>query len=547
MNAVGQSRWDTVVIGSGIGGLVAAVALARAGQRVLVLEQHYLPGGWTQSFSLEGHRFSPGVHYIGDLHRGGGVRQILEGLGLGADLAFRELNPDGFDHLLIAGERIDQPRGLLRWQDRLCTRFPDERAGIARYFAALQSVTAALSRLGELPSTTSLASVLAIALREPSLLRYGFRSAGSLLDACVRDPLLRAFLSAQAGNHGLALSDVSLPVHAAMSAHYWNGAFYPVGGARRLPMACIKALRRHGGDLMLRSRVSRILVERGRATGVELAGGERIAAGTVLANCDPAVTRTLLPGRPRRGRRMSYSVSLLSVFCAVDLDLRAMGCDSGNYWWYRNTDVDGLYRRMAHSLPGAEVDGFFLTVTTLKDPDHDRRGQHVLEIFTFVPWEPFAAWSGTRMEERPAEYERLKADLTDKLLAAAEEVIPGLRAHLTFRASGTPLTALHYCESHRGAIYGVAKTPFQVGPLSHPVRTSTAGLYQCGASTVSHGVGGAAISGVMAARDILGRTRMTDCLAPEDGSLRIVPHDADEKIERARARGSRRRADVIVE
>jgi phytoene dehydrogenase-like protein len=67
--------WDTIVIGSGPGGLTAAVALARAGQRVLVLEQHTLPGGWTHSFTLQGYRFSPGVHYPGNLQDGGWRRE----------------------------------------------------------------------------------------------------------------------------------------------------------------------------------------------------------------------------------------------------------------------------------------------------------------------------------------------------------------------------------------------------------------------------------------------------------------------------------------
>ena len=75
---------DTLVIGSGIGGLTTALCLAKSGQKVKVLEQHYVPGGWCHSFTLEGYRFSPGVHYIGELSKGGRLRNIFEGLGLGA-------------------------------------------------------------------------------------------------------------------------------------------------------------------------------------------------------------------------------------------------------------------------------------------------------------------------------------------------------------------------------------------------------------------------------------------------------------------------------
>jgi phytoene dehydrogenase-like protein len=211
------------------------------------------------------------------------------------------------------------------------------------------------------------------------------------------------------------------------------------------------------------------------------------------------------------------------------MDLKGLGYDSGNYWWYRGTDVDGLYARMGKRMPGPNVDGLFLTITTLKDPGHAPHGHHTLEMFTFVPYGPFERWASSMPEGRSQDYLALKRTLGDKILEAAENVIPRLRDHVKFLEVGTPLTNDFYCETYRGASYGTAKTPFQLGPFSFDQRGPVKNLHFCGASTLSHGVGGASLSGLFAAKNVLEREKADDLLGPSDGSLRIYPADRPEE------------------
>src|SRR4051812_20581441 len=119
--------FDTIIIGSGAGGLATAICLARAGQKVLVLEQHYVPGGWCHNFHLKGQRFCPGVHYVGLIDQGQSTSELYRGLGIANELVFFRMNKNAYEHCWIGDERIDMPAGINELHESLSLIFPKER------------------------------------------------------------------------------------------------------------------------------------------------------------------------------------------------------------------------------------------------------------------------------------------------------------------------------------------------------------------------------------------------------------------------------------
>jgi phytoene dehydrogenase-like protein len=523
---------DTIVIGSGSGGLTSALALARAGQKVMVLEQHYAPGGWCHNFTRGGFTFSPGVHYVGRLGPGGSTRQIYEGLGVANELIFFEQNPEHYEHCHIGGVKFDYHAHLPTMTTRLLQRFPHEQKGLGDYMDLLQNLIRQFPLIFEI---NSLKDVILMPYRTRHIGRYGLYSLKRILEDRIGDPVVRGILSIQCGDQGLPPGRTMMMLHAGLARHYEHSGFYPRGGGGAIAQALVKAIRRTGSAVKMGVGVDKILTEphgrRRRVVGVKLADGQELRARHVVSNADPHKTFYGMVGAEHlsgklknRLNKTRYSLSSLLLFLAVDMDVKAAGLDSGNIWYSSEPDFDKVYLKAQE--PGLyEKDAFealFISAPTLKDPTRYNGRGHTLEIVTLVGYEVFRQFADTASGARPRAYEILKQKIIKMFFNTLEKVIPGIKKHVVFCELGTPLTNSHYVDVTDGCAYGTEKNYSQIGPMAYRVRTEIEGLRLAGASTASHGVAGAAGSGLQAAASIVACS-WPELLQPEGQHLRTYP------------------------
>ncbi|MFL9844671.1 phytoene desaturase family protein [Flavobacterium rhizosphaerae] len=523
---------DAIIIGSGAGGLATAICLARAGQKVLVLEQHYVPGGWCHSFMLNGQRFSPGVHYIGLADDGQATSQLYKGLGIANELVFFRMNKHAFEHCCIGDKKIDLPAGFNAMGDALAKHFPQEKGKIKKY---LQLVDKVNTQLQYMPTIRGLRQTLTAPFKTAAFVHHAPYRLKKIIGRYIKDPLLKAVLNIQCGDHGLPPEKAHFVVHCAVMAHYAEGGFYPMGGGGGLVKAMTNVLKKHGGEVRVSTRVHKIIVQNNTAVGVEIEDGQKLYAKTIISNADPSITYFNLIGREHLGKKLlkkldstRYSVTSLILFLTLEMDVTAAGIDSGNFWIYRDEDVDNLFKELTHEdvTAGEEFPAIFMSCTTLKDPVSYNGKYHNLELVTYIDYDKLPEFKGEEDYHCDA-YKQFKQKVISKFMNTAERMIPGAKKATVQVELGTPKTNQFYINSTKGNVYGAEKTLFNMGPFSFKNKTEINNLYLCGASTLSHGVAGATYSGIETAAKLLG-CRKEDLLLPDESQqLRII--DAEDK------------------
>lgn len=490
-------RFDDLIIGSGMAGLTVASLLARSGRRVLVLEAHDTPGGYAHTFRMGDYRFCAQVHYIFGCGEGEPIHRLLRRLDLEREITFHRLDPEGYDQIVVAGERYRIPTGLSKYRDRLIDRHPKASRPLWRYFEILRGIREELSQL---PDRIGLRELLVAPLRFPKLLRYRSWTLQRLYDELQMPLRLQAVLAGQSGDYLLPPEQVSLLLHVALVANYDRGAYYPEGHFSSLVDGLVDRIARAPGcRLLLETPVTSIESDGKRALGVVTATGRRFAAERVISNADPIVTMGLLRGVSSRVVRKArvdydYSSSNFTLYLGIkNIDLREHGFGNHNVWHYPHDDLNAIYREQARHLDFGEPWLFLSTPTLHTDrPGLCPDGHQILEVATSCSYEQFALLKRT---DRKA-YTRAKVGLRDRILALLERrYIPRLRMNLAMRVAGTPTTNEFYVRAPRGNAYGSNLTPANMFPRVSS-QTPLSNLFLVNASAGYPSVGGTVGAGL---------------------------------------------------
>ncbi len=305
---------DTLIVGAGHNGLVAAAYLAKAGKKVLVLEQRATVGGQLAGATLASGAVVPGLHPAGQL-RPAIVQELdLARHGLATsttDAAYVSALPDGGSlRLLSSATDTATLDAIRRFSPNDAARWPEFVAFMNTASAFLDAAYA--TAMPRLPKVALWSDGLPLASLALKLRRLGgkdmFRVIRSLSMSSIE--LTEEFFESEAlkaaiagvAIHGVTLGSMSAGTGFTLIHNWLNRGGLAhrglPGGPQAMTEALVKAVRANGGEVRTGADVEQILVENQRATGVRLVSGEVLKAATVVSSADPRRTLLGLVGAP---------------------------------------------------------------------------------------------------------------------------------------------------------------------------------------------------------------------------------------------------------
>ena len=385
-----------VIIGSGLGGLSTGVILAKNGYEVTILERASQVGGCLQCFTRDGVKFETGMHFIGSLDDDQVLSHYFNYLEIKDKIQFNRLDPQAYDVVSLQGERFAFPNGREAFVEQFAQRFPSQRENLKRYCDLVEQV-ANLSPFRDLQHSVDESRFI-----DDKLL---YQSLSEVIEQTITDPLLREVLVGNLSLYAAQKDKTPFATHAFIFDFYNKSAFRIVGGSDAIVKALREVLEQYGGTILTRHKVSRILVEGKKATGVMTENGETFTADIVISDVNPKQLIDLVEPKifteayKSRIKNISDTISVFSLF--LRFKEGAMPYINSNFYGF-HTDSPW---KMGGTIDDTWPQGYLYMHHCHEPNPKTAKGGVVL---AYMSIDTVKQWSETTIGHRGKDYEQFK-------------------------------------------------------------------------------------------------------------------------------------------
>lgn len=493
-----KKEYDILVIGSGLGGLVSALILAKEGLKVCVLEKNNQYGGNLQTFSRDKLVFDTGVHYLGGLSKGQNLNTFFSYLEIMDDLDLQRMDEDGYDRISFGEDAIDYPhaQGYQNFVEQLSVYFPDERENLENYCEEIQYVCSQFPRYNVVGKDNYNEEILHLNTRR-------------FIESVTSDKKLQSVLLGSNFLYAGDSENIPFYVHALTVNSYIQSAYKCIKGGSQISKLLIRKLRQYGADIHKHAEVTGFIFDDNNVlTSVKTASGKEYTAKKIISNIEIRSTIKLIGEERLKKSFLNRVLSWqpVSSCFSVYLVLKPNTIPNFNYNVYHYSSEELVwsafrYRKetwpetyMLSSSPSRNYPEFAESLTAISYMDFDE----------VKDWEnTFNTVADDH--ERGEMYERFKLAKAEQMLDALEKKIPNLTHAVKKIYTSSPLSYRDYIGSFEGNMYGYMKN--SENPLKTMVspRTKIDNLFLTGQSVNMHGILGVTIGAFNTCSEILGK------------------------------------------
>ncbi|HUH47999.1 MAG TPA: NAD(P)/FAD-dependent oxidoreductase [Arenibacter sp.] len=499
-----KEQYDVVIAGSGLGGLVSALIMAKEGYKVCVLEKNNQFGGNLQTFVRDKTIFDTGVHYISGLSEGQNLYQYFTYLGIMDDLRLKKLDEDGFDIITLGDDPTEYryAQGYGRFEDSLIAQFPSEEKAIRTYAEKLRDTCSKfpmynLERGSPFYDTDPVFQL----------------NAKDYINSLTNNTKLQAVL---AGTNFLYAGDGERSpfyVHALSVNSYIESAYRCINGGSQITKVLIRQLKKYGGETYKHQEVVRFNQENGEITSVSMGNGKEVKGKIFISNIEPKLTLKMVGEESFRKsytNRINKIESIIAAF-SIYIVLKPGSFKYHNRNYYHFKDGSKVWEAQNYTEE-SWPEGYMVSMGVKKNGGE--WGDSLIAM-TYMDFEEVRLWEDTfntvtHKNDRGQTYGEFKEYKTEIFLKELEKKFPDLRDCIQSVYASTPLSYRDYIGSHNGSMYGYVKDVNK--PLHSFVspRTKINNLFFTGQSLNMHGILGVTIGAVITCSELLGKDYLLD-------------------------------------